>query len=239
MTVRGGDTRDRLLRAAAELMDEAGAGGVSTRAVCERAGVQAPTLYHHFGSKDGLLRAVVDYGLHQYTAGDDDTAGSADPVARLRRGWDEHVAYGLKNPSFYLLLYGQIAPGKPCAITAVAEERLMQLLTRIEERGQLTTSCEEAARQIVAANVGVTLYLIGRSDDDPDLDVSVHLRENVLGGLVREAPAGEDAEHSGRAAVSAAAAALLSALRMPDEAVLSTGEMVLITEWLQRLRRSS
>ena len=47
--------RDRLLLAAAELLDAADGSEVSTRAICDRAGVQAPTLYHHFGSKQGLL----------------------------------------------------------------------------------------------------------------------------------------------------------------------------------------
>ena len=51
------NARDRLLLAAAELLEAGSA--VSTRAVCDRAGVQAPTLYHHFGSKQGLIDAVA------------------------------------------------------------------------------------------------------------------------------------------------------------------------------------
>ena len=43
--------RDRLLLAATQLLDEAAGGPVSTREITERAGVRAPTLYHHFGSK--------------------------------------------------------------------------------------------------------------------------------------------------------------------------------------------
>ncbi|MFC4858617.1 TetR/AcrR family transcriptional regulator [Actinophytocola glycyrrhizae] len=51
-------TRDRLLTAATELLTASPE--VSTRAICERAGVQAPTLYHYFGNKQGLLAAVVE-----------------------------------------------------------------------------------------------------------------------------------------------------------------------------------
>ena len=57
---------DRLLLAAAELLHEAGDGTASTRAICARAGVQAPTLYHHFGSKQGLIDAVIQHGFNQY-----------------------------------------------------------------------------------------------------------------------------------------------------------------------------
>ena len=60
------ETRDRLLLAAAELMHESGEPTVSTRAVCERAGVEAPTLYHHFGNKQGLIDAVIQHGFNQY-----------------------------------------------------------------------------------------------------------------------------------------------------------------------------
>jgi len=56
-----GTVVDRLLLAAGQLLHEAKGGNVSTRAICDRAGVQAPTLYHHFGSKQGLLDAVVKF----------------------------------------------------------------------------------------------------------------------------------------------------------------------------------
>src|ERR1043166_9284910 len=64
--VSAGETRDRLLLAAAQLMDEAGGTSVSTRAICQRAGVEAPTLYHHFGSKQGLVDSVNQHGFNQY-----------------------------------------------------------------------------------------------------------------------------------------------------------------------------
>ena len=62
------DARDRLLTAAAELLDAAQGAEVSTRAITERAGVQAPTLYHHFGSKRGLEDAVVTHGFKRFLA---------------------------------------------------------------------------------------------------------------------------------------------------------------------------
>ena len=59
-SARETSARDRLLLAAAELMDAAQGAEVSTRAICERAGVHAPTLYHHFANKQSLLAAVAD-----------------------------------------------------------------------------------------------------------------------------------------------------------------------------------
>ena len=51
--------REKLLEAAAALFAESGYDGVTTRQILERAGVEAPSLYHHFGSKLGLYRAVL------------------------------------------------------------------------------------------------------------------------------------------------------------------------------------
>src|SRR5436309_521150 len=115
-----GNARDRLLRAAATLMNESGERTLSTRGVCAMAGVRAPTLYHHFGSKQGLIDAVIRHGFTQYVA-PASPHESSDPVQDVRRGWDRHVQFGLEHPTFYALLYGQVEPGKPCAVTGPAQ----------------------------------------------------------------------------------------------------------------------
>lgn len=61
-------TRERILQVAADLVARSPDGDVSTRAVCEAAGVGAPALYRHFGDKEGLLSAVVDQGFDRYLA---------------------------------------------------------------------------------------------------------------------------------------------------------------------------
>ncbi len=60
----------RLLRAAAELLANSEGSAVSTRQITKLAGgVTAPTLYHHFGDKEGLFDAVVSAGFEEYVAG--------------------------------------------------------------------------------------------------------------------------------------------------------------------------
>ncbi|MBM4244557.1 MAG: TetR/AcrR family transcriptional regulator [Deltaproteobacteria bacterium] len=51
--------RESLLEAATSLFAEHGYDAVTTRQILERAGVEAPSLYHHFDSKLGLYRAVL------------------------------------------------------------------------------------------------------------------------------------------------------------------------------------
>jgi AcrR family transcriptional regulator len=146
-----GSTRDRLLAAAGELLTESP--DVSTRAICDRAGVQAPTLYHYFGNKQGLLAAVVETRftehLRSVPAGD-------DPVTTLRANWDHHVRFGLANPNYYALT---------STLMPVAQKLLSELLNEIARHGRLRTAPDVAARQLVAANVGATVSLLAGDQD--------------------------------------------------------------------------
>ncbi|WP_237735249.1 TetR/AcrR family transcriptional regulator [Rhodococcus sp. JVH1] len=233
MTTRSvaGNARDRLLNAAAQLLDEAKGKPVSTRAVCDLAGVQAPTLYHHFGSKQGLFDAVVEYGFGQYIRGTNRRGD--DPVDDLRHGWDDHVRYGLDNPSFYVLLYGRIAPGEPCAVTSVAEAKLLELLTEIARQGRLRVTPAVAAGQFVAANVGMTLHLIAQPEGRADLALSRELRDNVIAGLIRPAPA--VTSEASREVVENAQALADALDADAGRSGLSAGELLLMREWLDRL----
>ncbi len=65
MSGRGEQTRDRLLDHATQLFSRKGYDGVSTRDISKAAGTTLPSIAHHFGSKEGLYKAVlasvVDY----------------------------------------------------------------------------------------------------------------------------------------------------------------------------------
>ncbi|MGH7014059.1 MAG: CerR family C-terminal domain-containing protein [Stellaceae bacterium] len=60
-SARGADTRRRLIETAIEVFAAHGYDGTSTRLLAERAGVNLPAIQYHFGSKEGLYRAVVGY----------------------------------------------------------------------------------------------------------------------------------------------------------------------------------
>jgi AcrR family transcriptional regulator len=58
--VRGQETRLRILDAARQVLLEHGAGGTSTRAVADEAGVPLSLVHYHFGGKQALLMAVLE-----------------------------------------------------------------------------------------------------------------------------------------------------------------------------------
>ncbi|MGW4339725.1 TetR/AcrR family transcriptional regulator [Rhodococcus koreensis] len=232
---RGGDARDRLLLAAAQLLEESGDRTVSTRAVCERAGVQAPTLYHHFGNKQGLIDAVLNHGFTQFVAPAHAPGVSDDPLDDVRAGWDRHVAFGLSNPTFYGLLYGRVEPGTPCSITAPALAMLVELLDAAARAGVLAVPPRDAAAQLLTANVGVTLALITQPEGQVDHSLSDRVREAAIAGVLTH-PTGRHRPGSTRPAPTRASAAVaLRALVEDDPDGLSPGESGLLKELLDRL----
>ena len=60
LTAQGASSRERILEASVELISERGYSATSVDAICRHAGTVKTALYWHFGSKEGLLTAVID-----------------------------------------------------------------------------------------------------------------------------------------------------------------------------------
>ncbi len=92
-TERTADGRTRLVDAATHLIARHGHPAATVRRVAEAAGVSAPLVLHHFGSKQGLIEAcdahvrdVVDRAIAQVASGSNDSAlqqAFADPEAAI------------------------------------------------------------------------------------------------------------------------------------------------------------
>ncbi|MDG9715439.1 TetR/AcrR family transcriptional regulator [Streptomyces sp. DH24] len=236
-------TKARILEVAADLVAGSPNGDVSTRAVCEAAGVGAPALYRHFGDKEGLLSAVVDHGFDKYLAAKRARTPGTDPVQDLRDGWDTHVEFALRNPNLYRLMNSPAMRTPPAA--ALESHRILTAdLERVAARGKLRLAPELAAQLIMSANVGVALMLVSRPSTFTDETVSRRVRDAVHAAVftpdvmasassapgATEPAAGPDAAH-----VPAAAARLNALLRQSSSPALSPAEDALLTEWLNRL----
>lgn len=223
----------RLLQAAAELLANSAGAPVSTRQITQLAGVSAPTLYHHFGDKEGLYDAVVSAGFEEYVAGERDFAPSGQPLEDIRRMWDNHVHFGLNQPELYLVMFGNIRPESRPAIVADAEALMEEMLNKAAAAGQLSVQPREAARSILAANVGVTLMLIAESVAERNLDLSTMTRDAMIFAVASDQA--EQEEASGKSSVVVAAIALNAALQASHSDQLSSSELKLFLEWLHRI----
>ncbi len=99
-TATGAPTRERLLKAARELIEESGYAAAPVVAITARAGLAAGTLYRHFGSKEELFvelfRSVCDRELQAM-----ETAAHQDGLpatVRLERVLLTFAARALRRP---------------------------------------------------------------------------------------------------------------------------------------------
>ncbi|MFI0545219.1 MULTISPECIES: TetR/AcrR family transcriptional regulator [unclassified Streptomyces] len=229
------DAREKILEAATELLAGASAAEVSTRAVCEKAGVGAPMLYRLFGDKAGLLAAVVDRGFEQYLASKRAARPSADPVEDLRSGWDNHMRFALEHPSHYRLMYSPELTVPPAAVQE-AHDLLRAILERCAAAGRLTVPPALATQMVMSANVGAALSMLTRPEQYADTRFSQRLRDAVLDSVTRPADADAEAD-AGRedGAVPVAAATLAARLRADLPPALTTAESALLQQWLEKL----
>jgi AcrR family transcriptional regulator len=71
--------RARIREAAFRLFAAQGVAGTSLRAIAEEAGTSAALVVHHFGSKDGLVRAVDDAAVASFRGALDEIPPDEDP----------------------------------------------------------------------------------------------------------------------------------------------------------------
>ncbi|MGW2524793.1 TetR/AcrR family transcriptional regulator [Streptomyces sp. NPDC001617] len=231
------DAREKILEAATDLLAEASVADVSTRAVCEAAGVGAPMLYRLFGDKAGLLAAVVDRGFGAYLASKRAARPSGDPVADLRSGWDNHMRFALEHPNHYRLMYSPELTVPPAAAQE-AHALLHGILERCAAAGRLTVPPALATQIVMSANVGAALSMLTRPEQYPDPRFAERLRDAVLGSVTRPAagePAGRDGRDGRDTAVPVAAATLAARLRAAQAPVFTPAESALLEQWLDRL----
>jgi len=97
------ETRARLIDATIEALLEVGAAGTTVSEICRRAEVTSGALHHHFGSKGGLMAAVVRR-LFSPFAGKHERFGTAAPMKeRIGRLIDDYWSiYG--GETYFVIL---------------------------------------------------------------------------------------------------------------------------------------
>lgn len=224
-------TRTRIVEVAARLLQGQGPAAVTTRAVAEGAGVQAPTIYRLFGDKDGLLEAVAEHVMAAHVATkrahvQQVAAAGGDALEDLRTSWLAQVDFGLANPAVFRMLSepGRVL-GSPAARSGhrVLEGRIH----RVAETGRLRVSEPHAVALVQAAYVGSVQVLLTTPPEQRDPGLAESLYEAVLGRILTDPPARPDA---GPTAAAVAFRALAPGLE-----ALTAGERELLVEWLDRV----
>jgi AcrR family transcriptional regulator len=224
------DTRARIVDETARLLQEQGPAAVTTRAVADAAGVQAPTIYRLFGDKDGLLDAVAEHVLATYVSSKAAivaaaSADNVDPLADLRSGWDMQIEFGVANPTIFALLSD---PGRGMRSPAVGSgQRVLESrVHRVALAGRLRVGEQRAVDLIHAAGTGTILTILSTPVEQRDPDLADAMYEAVLGQVLTDAPEHAESELVAKAVALRAVA--------PELDMLSRAEQRLLTEWLDR-----
>jgi pyridoxine 4-dehydrogenase len=150
--------RESLLRAARSLLAQRPDHEPSTRELYEAAGVAAPTLYHHFGDKAGLLQAVAEEAFAAYLDRKRAVPRTGNLLADFEAGWDMHIGFGVENPVLYELMYrGTDGRRAPAAQTAATE--LRRGLDRMAGAGLLQMPVDQAVALTTAMAIGCVTQL--------------------------------------------------------------------------------
>ena len=216
--------RERLIDAATRLLAEHPDAEPTTRELYEAASVTPPTLYHHFGDKDGLLDVVLDEAFARYLVHKRAVPRSGDLIADFAAGWDMHIRFGVENPLLYRVMYGT-SRARRARAAQVAEEELLRELTQLAERGLLRMAPEQAVAVTLAASIGCVMQLI-REGGTADSAVS-HVMRDALITKLTDLPA----EITGTAAAARQLLAVLGAAADP----LTPPEAALLRQWLAAL----
>ena len=91
--------RAAILNTARELLAAGNSRSISVGAVARRAGVSRLTIYNRFGSRAGLLRAVIDSA--RPSAQSPSAAAIGDPRARLRQRITESCVQWASDPALF------------------------------------------------------------------------------------------------------------------------------------------
>jgi AcrR family transcriptional regulator len=187
------DTRQTLLDAALKVLEEDGEAQFSTRKICAIASVTAPTLYHHYGSADGLLSAAVTEAFAQFLESKRAAVQSTDPVMALREGWDDYVRFAAARPRLYAAMMSRVLGGADIPAAEQAFALLIARIAAIAAKGRLALEIEPAADLLwVCANAASLLHVTARLRKvaPPTSAVLEQMREGALRSILNCEPKG-------------------------------------------------
>lgn len=195
-----GDARAAMLEAAEQLFAARGLHDVTMAEVADAAGFARATVFNHFGSKHALVDAITAEVLAGYVQLlDDALAERRASTPALIRSLFESMGRGIEvNERFYRAIFREIAKisqgldegGEAQAMRAAALERLLQLHTRGQARGELTR--EQAPESLASAFdslvFGTITHWLYQDHGEPLHERMLRAAEILLGGVAEKRP---------------------------------------------------
>lgn len=169
-----GNLRAELLAQARELLECEGSAALSLREIARRAGVAAPSAYHHFASLDAIAVALAEQGFADLAASLEGAPG--DDAERLAGIGLSYVRFAVSHPGLYRLMFGdglKAASTRSPALHALRQRAIAPVELALRDRlpGE---EIGKAAMFLWSVVHGLALLTIdGQMADDADADETV------------------------------------------------------------------
>ena len=190
-TAKGRATRERILQAAADLIAEKGAAGMSLDDVRARTGASRSQLYHYFEDRDDLVHAVIDVTIDAVLDTQGELLAHLDSWANIDRWFDSLVQHQIGRQACggcpIGSLAGQLAESDPEARAAIAagfdrwEAHVRECLTRMKAHGKLRKDADPvtlATATMASIQGGLLLTQVRR--DPNQLRIALNAVRNNL-----------------------------------------------------------
>ena len=190
-------SNDRILQKALELFSEKGYDATSVREICEAAGITKPTLYHFYGSKEGVYRAIVEGALDRFQK-DLVLALSAegslrDRLVRMAQTYVEGTRREPDLARFVMALIHNSPRSAPATDLVGFYQRILDALALTVDaavaRGEVRAGPTDVRLLVFMGALGEAMHghlLVGRPDLTPALAET--LVDTVLGGWTPATP---------------------------------------------------
>jgi AcrR family transcriptional regulator len=186
---RSRDVEGALSDAAERVLVRDGLPGLTVRAVATEAGVAPMGVYNRFGSKDGLLAAVLVRGFQGLRAAVTEDA-DPDPVTRLVASGRNYRRFALARPQHYGAMFGAgLASATPTAELAEAADACFGALVE-HVRYAITSGAlreadpTDAAQRIWSSVHGAVALELGGLVQTPDAGATYEaLLQTLIAGL--------------------------------------------------------
>ena len=185
---------ERILQSALSLFSEKGYDATSVREICQAAGITKPTLYHFYGSKEGVYRALVDGTLERFREGLARAVASGGSLReRLRRLTLAYFDAARAEPDLSRFILALIHDPPSSAPRTDFLKFYDDVLTHVrrtiddaEARGEVVPGPESVRLLVLMGALGEAVHgflLVGRPDLTPELADT--LVDVVLNGWTR------------------------------------------------------
>jgi AcrR family transcriptional regulator len=162
--------RDRLLAAAVDHVLEHGLSDLSLRELAAAIGTSHRMLLYHFGSKDGLIVAIIRTVEQQQRDAFLAIDPHATPADAVREMWRRFTQPGLgPHERLFFEIYGQALQGRPGAVDmldGVIEDWVAPAIAYARARGANPEVARVDARLSVAVIRGLLLDWLATGDRD-------------------------------------------------------------------------